>query len=209
MKVLALVDSISLPRQWNGVSLEDTYLSGLNAEKIWIFGGGGKTITEIADSLNNFTSYFPKKSFDLGIIALGLVDCAPQPKLNRFLLAGLPPILHSFVSRILYPYRPQIQRWFGYYQRTPLSQFSETYTTVWKEMTRICEKAVAVPIMPILDAVENRSPGLNVQINAYNQIIKDIARTFPLYVPRTPAYLTKDAHITPKTHSIIASEVRS
>ncbi len=99
MRILAVVDSVGLPRPWAGVNYEDSYIGKLESEgSVWVISNASKTIDEAYGQLQNIAGYLPEKLFDIGIIHLGLVDCAPRP-----IPYELRKVLSLLTTRILNP----------------------------------------------------------------------------------------------------------
>ena len=196
MKILAITDSLGLPRRNASVSEEDTYLDLLAKEhRVKDLSYGGLTVKDHRLLSTNVLPYFADGWFDLGIVQLGIVDCAPRP---------FPRCVGRYIPRELaYALRPYIQRIY-YWQYTPIKAFRFYYFELIKAMRRVCKEVITIPILPARRWTEKRSPGLSKEIRRYNQIIEDTGCDTVLSCCEAANIdTTLDLHLTKEGHKQI------
>lgn len=215
-RILLITDSLGFPHP-PAVCYEDTYMSKLEeCGNLWILGGGGITLSNDYDRIKDICSVYEDKFFDIGVIQLGLVDCAPRPlpQNARNLVAGLPKFAVKIVSVLLHLFRPLMLK-VKYYQHTPPELFAKKFEELLSEVQRVCRNVFVIGIAPVKKSVERHSPDLQKQITSYNGIIGGLSGRNGTWfidvaelIKDENRFLTDDAHITKDTHEIIWAKLR-
>ncbi len=222
MRALLVTDSISLPRPSIGLTYEDTYVAKLEAycQCLHLMQGGGFTIAEYNRWFNNWASYVPANHFDLGIIQLGIVDCAPRPVTPtiREKISNLPWPVKNIATGAVHGLRPHIQKHLGFTQYTPIDEFTQEYYKLLTIAARLCPLVCAILVLPVLPEVEMQSPGISEQIGVYNHEIRKMCSSLPHaevidlaphFCLKPTLFLTKNAHITKEGHAVIWGELKA
>lgn len=85
-RILVITDSLALPRPQINELYQDTCLYFLERHTngtMWVLSQGGISIKSMNERLINLAGYLEDNIFDLCILELGLVDCAPRPVQSR------------------------------------------------------------------------------------------------------------------------------
>lgn len=168
MKVLAITDSLGLPRaKPEFVAVEKTWINRLsNVHEVVYFSYGGGTIDQLFSQVEYLKLYNP----DLVIVQAGIVDCAPRALtktenilINNFRLTKY--IFSKLVTEkeLLFLRRSRKKTY------TSLPRF-EYYMN---QLFRIFgEKLFWIGILPALPGYEKKVPGVLGNINNYNTLIE-------------------------------------
>jgi lysophospholipase L1-like esterase len=171
-KILLLTDSLALPRDVpEQVKLEDTwpYLLKLEFGNYYFHQAskGGGTVNEIIHQLSYLKAFHP----DVVIIQQGIVDCAPRA-LSKFEV----DIFNNFrvtryiSNRLLKQNSVFLRKWRNI-TFTSKSKFSAAIDNLAESFG--AEKMNWLGILPGSMAYDKKVPGIIININAYNQIIKN------------------------------------
>jgi hypothetical protein len=206
MRSLIITDSTGMPQPKIGLNLADTYTGKIGGD-LERLSGGGYPIKEFYGRVYNFSSYVEDKSFDIGVIGLGLADCAPRPipAEVRSVVERLPLPLRYLAIKVLHTLRPQLVR-IKLNQYTPIDEFTYYYNEILKITNRLCKFIIVVEISPIRKELEKHSPGFKNQIATYNVHIAEMARYYTTAnIVRfdydiNDSHLTDDAHLTVEGH---------
>ena len=185
MKILILADSLALPREGVGgdALLEATYpflldqwlrlRLGRSAPILFERGMRRRTIEYVIDEWNELVEL---RKPDVVIVHVGIVDCAPRVFLRREA---------SFVANIRFAWlRERILKFAHDHRRAivqrrgrvyvPLVRFERLVQTVVQKARQAKLKSlVFVNIISPPDWVEERSPGFQNNVIAYNGILQD------------------------------------
>jgi len=208
-RALVITDSVGQPRPAIGLKYEDTYLGRLERDcpGQWVISGAGYRLCESMGRVNNMAVQFPRGFFDIGIVQLGLVDCAPRPLSyeQRLIVEGLPGFLRAPLVALLHKSRPLIQKT-GYYQFTPIKRFEREFTSLLDSLALLCRDVIVISIAPVSRAMASHSPGLDGEIARYNASMRELA---PIFIDLSALaadegkYLTGDGHIRKPAHDFI------
>lgn len=176
-------DSISLPRYTQGIDLLDTWPEKLRKMFEEYSGGnvsifnrslGGGSIKEIFKIYSRDAGYFDGSNSTV-IFFLGIVDCAPRPipKWTRMLVGKLPWARRQMIVKFLHNNRSRIQK-IKYYNITSKQKFKSLYEKMVELAGAQGNQVLLVSIGPVSDNMKRHSFGLEKEINAYNNIIKNI-----------------------------------
>ena len=209
MRTLVITDSTGMPQPKIGLKQKDTYIGKLDGY-VEVLSGGGYPIKEFSGRVNNIASYIEDKAFDLGIIGLGLADCAPRPIPTevRGIIERLPLPLRYMATKTLHVTRPQLVK-LKLNQYTPIDEFTYYYNQILNITVRVCNAIIVIQIAPIRDSIEKHSPGFRNQIAIYNRHILAMCmyhskvRLINLEDMKDEKYLTNDAHMTKEGHEYI------
>lgn len=214
---LIITDSLGLPRLATNLNYEDTWLYQLAQAypHIWQLSGGGITITGALERLTGEAGYLHKGFFGIGVVQLGIVDCAPRPipQAVRKKVDKLPLPFKTLAIKGLHHLRPFIQARFGYWQFTPYEVYQMEYHRLLEQVSHLCVKGIVLEIAPVLPCVERQSPGISKQIDRYNELVRsEVARFSNLTLITLgdfPAMcLTDDVHITRAGHERLWERIR-
>lgn len=168
MKILAITDSLGLPRSTpEYLPVEKTWLNLLSEfHEVVCFSYGGATIDQFFSQIEYLKLYKP----DCVLIQSGIVDCAPRAltktenivinhfKLTRFLFSKFVSENDLFVLRNV---RDKTY--------TPLSKF-EYYINQF--ISIFGEKLYWIGILPTLPGYEKKVPGIIENVRIYNELIE-------------------------------------
>ena len=185
MKIAILADSLALPREDVGGDelLEVTYpflldqslrrQFGANAPIVYERGMRRRTIEYVLDDWNEQVEL---KKPDVVIVHVGIVDCAPRVFLRR---EG------AFVENIRIPrVRDRILKFAHDHRRAIVQRRRKVYVPLWrfeKHVQQVVQKAreaavtslVFINIIDPPDSVEERSPGFQQNVIAYNRVLAE------------------------------------
>jgi lysophospholipase L1-like esterase len=188
MKILILADSLALPREDVGSDdlLEVTYPFLLDQSFRARFGSAAPLIFErgmrrrtIEYVIDEWNEQVELRKPDVVIIHVGIVDCAPRVFLRR---EG------SFVANIKFSWlRNRILKFTHDHRRAivqfrrkvyvPLPRFERlVQTVVQKAQETNVKSLVFINIIRPPDSVEERSPGFQNNVIAYNQVLQEQAK---------------------------------
>ena len=176
-----------------------------------------KTITDITNDVVNLSPYLFDKMFEIGIIQLGLVDCAPRPlaEFGRTVISALPSPLKGLAIIIVHKLRPFIIKMTGIKPKTSLKDYCEYLNILMQHTNRLCKTTIVLTITPVLKKLDEHSPHFTEQINKYNAALESITRTYTntriidlsRLFNNDERLLTNDAHITKAAHRLIWTEI--
>ena len=178
-------DSLSMPRQSEGVHYSQTYPELLVAA--WRKQAPEPAITlynrsysdasalRVLETYRSDAFYFGCPGGDVGILQCGIVDCAPRP---------LPPKVRSIVSRMpaaargsivsfIHANRASMLRSGLIWRVTPPKVFLETMIAILKMGAHEFARFYVINIAPTTLDIEARSPGLSESIRHYNSLIEN------------------------------------
>lgn len=185
MKIAILADSLALPREDVGGAdlLEVTYpflldqslrrQLGGQAPFIYERGARRRTIEHVLDEWNEQVEL---KKPEVVIVHVGIVDCAPRVFLRR---EG------AFVANIRIVWlRDRILKFAHDHRRAIVQRRRKVYVPLWrfeKLVNEVVQKAegaglkslVFINIIDPPDSVEQRSPGFQQNVIAYNRVLQD------------------------------------
>ncbi len=213
---LFISDSLGLPNK--DTKYEDTVPYHLAKEgNVWLLCHMGATVTEFEGILVGLSGVIPDDFFEVAVIQLGLSDCAPRPLAIywRDKLSRLRPSLRKFVVRLLHKHRPFIQKYIGYYQRTPYTVFREKFDRLLKMTAMLSGETIVILMPPIQDSLSKHSPGIRKEINKYNACMKELSQRYGISVLdavkeldiKPKLHLTSDGHLTKDGNEIIIKKL--
>ena len=184
--VAVIGDSLTLPRQFQGVEFHHTYpyllaywlrQQGYPAE-VWEATEAGVPIAKLFGRYSEYRTYVGKHRPGIGIVHLGVVDCSPRPvPLGlRTAIGKLPGFLRSPIIRFLHSYRVQLLHYGPGFVFTRPKGFEQTYRRLLSQMTEDFGHVYAINIIPPGPYFESRSPGVGGKIEEYNRIIVEAVR---------------------------------
>jgi len=229
MKIAILADSLALPRDDVGGEqmLEVTYpflldqslrqQFGSNAPMVFERGMRRRTIEYVLDDWNEQVEL---KKPEMVIVHVGVVDCAPRVFLRR---EG------AFVANIRIPWvRDRILKFAHDHRRGIVERRRKVYVPLWrfeKLVEQVVQKAkdtavkslVFINIIDPPDAVEERSPGFQKNVVAYNRVLQEqtkqsivtlIDLNRMIHEEGGSAELTVDGiHLNERGHALLAHEL--
>ena len=186
--VVVVGDSICLPRYLDGVEFYQTYpflllnwlrLRGYSAE-VWNIAQAGVPINHLANRYRDYRSYVGSAKGNIGILHLGVVDCSPRPIpwFARNQIGKLPSFVRNRIIGFLHRYRVLMLRYFFSFVFTQPERFEQYYRELLVEMSNDFEVLFAVNIAPPGVSFYQRSPGIDANIECYNQIISKAIQDF-------------------------------
>ena len=185
MKILILADSLALPREGVGGNslLEVTYpflfdqrlrrRLGASAPITFERGMRRRTIEYVLDEWNELVEL---RKPDVVIVHVGIVDCAPRVFLRRE---------SSFVANIRFPWlRNRILKFVHDHRRSIVEKRRKVYVPLprfERLVQNVVEKAREAKLTLLLfvniisppNSVEDRSPGFQNNVLAYNRVLHD------------------------------------
>ena len=182
MKIAILADSLALPREDVGGDelLEVTYpylldqslrrQFGVNAPFVYERGMRRRTIEYVLDDWNEQVEL---KKPDVVIVHVGIVDCAPRVFLRR---EG------AFVANIpIASVRNRIFKFTHDHRKAIVQRRRKVYVPLWrfeKLVGEVVQKArntslVFINIIDPPDSLEERSPGFQKNVIAYNRVLAE------------------------------------
>lgn len=223
-------DSLSMPRYFAGIQIEDTYAHKLD---MWWREHYPKSINLSLCSpgkpLKQFMSDFNtniierignNRKIDTCIVHLGIVDCAPRPLpyLWEGLLGLAHPVIRKPIVKFLHNNRAKILRSGFSFRFTPPDKFTHLFNNFLMTLANQCKQIYIVNVAPGLKSVYERSPGLEDSIVQYNNIISQTAsqfsnatliNVFDQCLSDNESYLTGDLHINQNTHNWIYEQIKN
>lgn len=181
-------DSLSLPRQADGVNYWETYPELMKSyfeqkipnKKIHLYnrGKGDITIEELYKLFVQDQFYFGVLG-DVVIFQCGIVDCAPRPVSPRMrrCLAKMPKPVLSVAINFLHKYRHMLLRSGLLWRITPPARFKQVLKQLLEIASQSFKKVYVINICPTIDTIEAHSPGLSASIYEYNRLISEIIGT--------------------------------
>ena len=184
MKIAILADSLALPREDVGGEemLEVTYPFLLDQSLRRQFGNSAPFVYErgtrrrtIEYVLDDWNEQVELKKPDVVIVHVGIVDCAPRVFLRR---EG------AFVANIRIPWvRDRILKFAHDHRKAIVERRRKVYVPLWrfeKLIEEVVRKAretavkslVFINIIDPPDSVEERSPGFQKNVIAYNRVLQ-------------------------------------
>lgn len=175
MNLLVYGESRSLPRAFDGVHFQDTYISLLGKKhNVLLRGAGGASSAEILQLFKRDMPYVSGQSDIILITFLGIVDGAPRP--FTYMLKGFwPKRFWARILRVISPFRPIIQK-LGNYKLVSLGDFMNNLSVMIEVAINNSWKCIVVenPLPP--DALEMRSPGIRSSIKKYNDGLRSVVK---------------------------------
>lgn len=215
MNLLVYGESRSLPRAFDGVYLEDTYVSLLGRRHSVLFrGAGGASSSELLGLFKRDMPYFASQTDIILIIFLGIVDGAPRPftyKLKKI----WPRRFWGKVLKLISPFRPIIQKLWSY-QLVPLGDFMENLSEMIGLAIKNSWKCIVVenPLPP--NSLEERSPGIRASVKEYNdglrKIVTELRNENVSYVEFQDAHFVSSEdghHLSGDGHATLAMKINS
>jgi acyl-CoA thioesterase I len=230
MKILILADSLALPREGVGgdALVEVTYpflfdqwlrlQFGAEAPVVFERGMRLRTIEYVLDEWHELVEL---RKPDVVIVHVGVVDCAPRVFLRR---EGL------FVARIpIAPVRDRILKFAHDHRRAiverrrrvyvPLPRFEKLVQTVVQKAGEAGLKAlVFVNIISPPDWLEERSPGFQHNVVAYNRVLQDQTKHSWVSLIDLNSLVQNDGgfenlaadgiHLSERGHALLANELK-
>jgi acyl-CoA thioesterase-1 len=188
MKIAILADSLALPREDVGGEelLEVTYPFLLDQSFREQFGSAAPLIYErgtrrrtIEYVLDDWNEQVELKKPDVVIVHVGVVDCAPRVFLRReaSLVANIRfPWARDRIFKFTHDHRRRIVQ-FRRKVYVPLPRFERLVQTVVEKARVSGVKSLAfINIIRPPDAVEERSPGFQNNVTAYNRVLEEQAK---------------------------------
>lgn len=179
-------DSLSLPRNTDGISFAGTYpellrralLHDAADDSIYIYNrsrGGGTAPVLYSDYLDDETN-FGTTDEQVVIIQCGVCDCAPRPIPNRLkrIISRMPSPLKRRVIDWLHANRAAILRSGFRWQDVNEKSFT---STMHRWMSGAAANSIIVAVInipPTTPNIEMHSPGFGQSILTYNEILRDI-----------------------------------
>ena len=185
MKISILADSLALPREDVGSDelLEVTYPFLLDRSLRARFGGGAPLIFErgmrrrtIEYVIDDWYEQVELKKPEVVIVHVGIVDCAPRVFLRRegaFVANIRFGWLRNRILKFTHDHRRRIVQ-FRRKVYVPLPRFERLVeTVVQKARETNVQSLVLVNIVRPPDSVEERSPGFQDNVMAYNRVLQE------------------------------------
>jgi len=178
-------DSLSLPRKSIGVPYYLSYPELLRekwerlpvSKKVHLYNWsrGDATIESVFNEFKRESFYFSCIS-DILIIQIGICDCAPRPipPWLRGIISLAPGFIRSRVIKLIRLNRAKIQHAGIKWQNTNPDIFESSYSEFLLKSLEEFKRIYLINIAPTTPKIEAHSPGLTLQINKYNQIIKNL-----------------------------------
>jgi acyl-CoA thioesterase-1 len=188
MKIVILADSLALPREdvGNEQALEVTYPFLLDQSLRHRFGAYAPLVIErgmrrrtIEYVLDDWYEQVELKKADMVIVHVGIVDCAPRVFLRRE---------RAFVERMRFTQlRNRILKFAHDHRRAiikrrprvyvPLARFERhVKEVVQKAQEQNVRSLIFVNIISPPDTIEQRSPGFQLNVERYNQVLQEQTR---------------------------------
>ena len=217
---LFIGDSLGLPSMGYGVRYEDTVPHCLaDGDGVWMLAHTGATVTELKDVVLEMSRLLPYHFYDMAVIYVGLADCAPRPIAHEWrhqISTMRNTRLRRFIIKFLHKFRPFIQKYIGFYQRTSKKSFSESLRRLYFLTAMISKKVVCIMIPPVRESMERQSPRISEQITEYNGCVARLAPMVKAAVIDARAelgsdplrYLTDDGHLTVDGNAIVINKLK-
>jgi hypothetical protein len=174
--ILVLGDSLTLPRVKNEIYLNDIWPSLIERNGIRVFnrGRGGSTTVDVLNEANHinyyYSSYENKKTFNLCIIQVGIVDCTPRIFSRRIFRFLEKFGIHNtrLIKNVL-----RNQKYYRKFGRpwVPIDNFKSNIENIRKKLDNICEKIIFLEIMPPCKHLINNIGDYSLQVGEYNEIL--------------------------------------
>jgi len=225
-ETLAMIigDSLSMPRQWEGVEMEDAYIYKL--EMFWReyhpmsyvipIQRVGMPLNAMVAYFIGYFQYIGDRKVDVCIVNIGIADCAPRflPNILRKGVERLPVVFRNRIIRFLHDNRPRLQRFYSFRITNP-EDFIKLYDKLVKTASARSTRVYVINIAPGTEAIYKHSPGLKESIAKYNNYIRQITERYDNvrlvdvteYEEYPEIYLTHDLHITKKGHDDIFQRI--
>jgi hypothetical protein len=225
---LFIGDSLSMPRVRIGIQPEHTYVHSLEmfwrqqypAAYLWKFLRRGVGVSHFASYfIDSLLPCLDSRQIDVGVVHLGIVDCAPRPlpySLRLLLSYSYAPLLNA-VSRFLHKHRRLLLKAGCSFRFTSPKKFNRVYSNLLNALTSSCDRVYAVNIAPAIETLYEHSPGLRESINEYNDIIQRaishsknarLIDVFSEFRAHPDQYLTDDLHINKNGHDWIFAQIQ-
>ena len=185
MKIAILADSLALPREDVGGQelLEVTYPFLMDQSLRKRFGAAAPIIFErgmrrrtIEYVLDDWNEQVELKKPEMVIVHVGIADCAPRVFLRREA---------AFVAKIKFaPLRDRIFKYAHDHRRAIVQRRRKVYVPLWrfeKLVQQVVQRAqesnvrslVFINIIRPPDSIEERSPGFQDNVIAYNRVLQE------------------------------------
>lgn len=135
---------------------------------------GGETVEELEERA---APRIRDEQPDATVLQTGIVDSAPRPlkRWERRLLGRVrPERLKRLVIGFLHDYRPQIIRFRGPNQFTPVEDFEPALRRLVRTALDHGSGVVVLPITHVTERMEERQPRYNEHIQRYNEAIQSL-----------------------------------
>jgi hypothetical protein len=178
-------DSLSLPRQSEGVHHSQTYPELLVAAlkhqapeaEITIYNRSYSDANDVrlSETYRSDAFYFGRPGGDIAILQCGIVDCAPRPLPSkvRSIVSRLPAPIRDRIVSFIHANRASMLRSGLIWRVTPPKLFLDTFTATLKLAAPDFSRIYVINIAPTTPATEARSPGLSESIRHYNSLIAE------------------------------------
>jgi hypothetical protein len=176
---------------------------------------GYHRISDVAKSLNRELLGLGKQEYEMAIIHLGIVDCAPRPM--PFILGRVVDSSPKYIKiatlhtvRKIRPYSQKIHYW----QFTQLRKFKKIFDQILTTCNKTFKYTIVINIASAPGAIEAYSPGLNKEINRYNAAISQLSHERALLIDvynhtleNTNEKITADLHLNEETHQWVFEQI--
>jgi len=202
-----------------GVKYKDTYLYKLTEnDSTWIVSRTGATTADLAENLLEVRRFIPAKFFNTSVIHTGLSDCAPRPLAHYWrnrLSKVRPKRLRRLIIRFLHRFRPQIQKYIGYHQRTSYERFRVEFEDIVKHCVVLSERVIVILMPGVQDQHDEHSPGIRHEEEKYNECMKRIGKKWGAEIvdcydeiQLDHANITDDGHLGVGAQTIFSRELK-
>lgn len=205
-RILILSDSLALPRNKPEITfVEDTYPYLLkNQFEVYQCSIGGGLSSDLLKQSFYYGQYQP----DIVILQSGIVDCAPraysireETLFKQFKIFGFFRTLLSrtITTRRLRSIRKKV--W------TKLKDYKNEINGIIQYFPKA--EFFALSILPACDDYEKLVPGINNNVNAYNNVLKDIFDTKYINLSEIPqnGVMSDYHHLTKEGHLFVYQEI--
>ena len=181
-------DSLSLPRQFDGIEFHQTYpflladwlrKQGVSAH-VWMMSKGGVPINELLGRYDEFERYVGPRCGGIGVVQIGIVDCAPRPLPYRLrqVLGRVPVHIRGPIVRFLnWKRKPLLKAGLSFRFTSP-REFARQYRMLLGKIVKEFDHGYAINICPPGGQIAERSPGIKESIKMYNTIIGESVALF-------------------------------
>jgi len=202
-----------------GVKYKDTYLYKLTEnDSTWIVSRTGATTADLSENLLEVRRFIPAKFFNTSVIHTGLSDCAPRPLAHYWrnrLSKVRPKRLRRLIIRFLHRFRPQIQKYIGYHQRTSYERFRAEFEDIVKHCVVLSERVIIILMPGVQDQHDEHSPGIRYEEERYNDCMAEMGRKWGAEIidcydeiNLDQKNITDDGHLAPGSQIIISRELQ-
>lgn len=231
MRLLVAGDSLSCPRQKEGIVREMLYanlvhaggdhdassvLANLSVPGITVSQSLKACERELADQSTGSPG-----TFDLAVVQLGVVDCPYRttPLRVKSVVSRLPAGPRKRIVAWLHRNRHALINHGPKWSYTPLPRFLKQYGQLVRLLKRHADRVVLIDIFPPGAYFIEHSPHIESRILAYNEVIARVARDEKVTLIDTRAFCDRHSdhdvvsahdghHLTPDGHRLLAEEIQ-